>query len=176
MTTFNSLTIFFFLCILISIPSSQCRTFQINDESLIERTCKKTPYFNVCIESLKSSPGSSSATLRGLALIMVDVTKAKANEALNIIHVLESAAGTEAKKGLESCASKYNTILVVDLPNAIKALKIGDGKSAEKLGNNAAKEATNCETEFNGTLTSYNNAVHDVAAVAAAIARQLYTN
>ncbi|XP_019431177.1 PREDICTED: cell wall / vacuolar inhibitor of fructosidase 1-like [Lupinus angustifolius] len=174
MSTFNSSILFFFLFALISIPSSHCRTFQINGESLIEKTCKKTPHYNVCIQSLYSTPGS--VDVRGLAQIMVHVLNAKVNDALNKIHELQKA-GTEPKQGLESCARKYNTMLVADVPKAIQSLKKGgDGMVATKVTNDDAKEATICESETHGPLTTENKAVFEVAGVTAAIATQLYTN
>ncbi|CAL0306889.1 unnamed protein product [Lupinus luteus] len=175
MTTSIPLTLFFFLFILISIPSSHCRSFQINDESLIVKTCNKTPYVNVCIEAIKSRPGSATATLRGLAEITVDVLNGKVNRALDKIHDLQSS-GRGPRQWLDSCEKKYNTMKEVDIPKAIQALKRGDGEGAENVAKGAAKEATNCETETRGSLSSQNKSVHDVATVAQAVARQLYTN
>ncbi|KAK7291722.1 hypothetical protein RIF29_07095 [Crotalaria pallida] len=180
MTTLNSLILIFCLqavLVMISIPSSHCRTFKPRNENLIESTCKKTPNYNVCIQSLKSNPGSSSADVRGLALIMVNVMKAKANDALNKTHELQRVAtGHKQKEALSSCASKYNAILVADIPSATEALLKGDPKFAEDGANDAANEATYCENDCRGinlSLTKWNNAMHDVAAVTAAIVRNL---
>ncbi|OIW00163.1 hypothetical protein TanjilG_29153 [Lupinus angustifolius] len=165
MTTLNSFTLFFFLqamFFMISIPTSH--------STLIEDTCHKTPYYDVCINSLNSSPGSSSADVSGLALIMVKVIETKANVALNKIHELQKS-GSSA--GLTSCASKYNAILVADIPSATEALQKGNPKFAEDGANDAANEATYCQSDLPGPLTAENGAVHDVAAVTAAIVRLL---
>nr|KYP52607.1 Pectinesterase inhibitor [Cajanus cajan] len=158
------------------IPSSHCRTLHRNDERLIESTCKKTPNYNVCLQYLKASPESSSADVTGLALIMVKVIKAKANDALKIIHELQRVgSGPKQRKALSSCADKYKAILIADVPQATEALQKGDPKFAEDGANDAANEATYCENEFSGKspLTKQNNAMHDVAAVTAAIVRLL---
>ncbi|KAK7348026.1 hypothetical protein VNO80_22574 [Phaseolus coccineus] len=158
------------------IPGSDCRSFLPNDESLIESTCKKTPNYNLCLQYLKANPGSSTASVSGLALIMVNVMKAKAYDALKIIHDLQKkGAGPKQQGALKSCASNYNAVLVADIPEATEALQKGDPKFAENGANDAANEATYCEDEFSGNspLTKQNNAMHDVAAVTAAIVRLL---
>ncbi|ESW26405.1 hypothetical protein PHAVU_003G117300 [Phaseolus vulgaris] len=159
-----------------TIPGSECRSFLPNDESLIESTCKKTPNYNLCLQYLKASPGSSTADVSGLALIMVNVIKAKANDALKIIHDLQKKGGGPKQQGaLSSCASNYNAVLVGDVPKATYALQAGDPKFAEDGANDAANEATYCENGFSGNspLTKQNNAMHDVAVVTAAIVRLL---
>ncbi|KAG4932171.1 hypothetical protein AAZX31_17G035400 [Glycine max] len=183
MTNLKPLILFFYLLaivVMISIPSSHCsRTLLPENEKLIENTCKKTPNYNVCLESLKASPGSSSADVTGLAQIMVKEMKAKANDALKRIHELQrvGASGPKQRRALSSCADKYKAVLIADVPQATEALQKGDPKFAEDGANDAANEATYCETDFsaagNSPLTKQNNAMHDVAAVTAAIVRLL---
>ncbi|XP_058730269.1 cell wall / vacuolar inhibitor of fructosidase 1-like [Vicia villosa] len=182
MTNLKPLTLFFFLQAIIlitSIPTTYSRnTFPLNDEklsSLIENTCKKTPNYNICIQSLKQNSGSSVADVTGLAQIMVKVMKAKANDGLNKIHQLQRVRNGGARKVLSSCGDKYRAILVADIPQAIEALEKGDPKFAEDGANDAANEASYCESEFNGKspLTIQNNAMHDVSVVTAAMVRQL---
>ncbi|KAJ1403053.1 Pectinesterase inhibitor domain [Sesbania bispinosa] len=177
MTNLKPLTVCFCLqavLVMISIPAIHCRTFLSNDETLIVNTCKKTPNYNVCFQSLK---GSTGADVTGLAQTMVRVMKARANDALNKIHELQrvGAGGPKQKRALSSCASKYNAILIADIPQATEALQKGDPKFAEDGANDAANEATYCESEFSGKspLTKQNNAMHDVAAVTASIVRLL---
>lgn len=159
---------------MISIPATHSRTFIPNDEKLIENTCKRTPNYNICLQSLKTNPGSSGADVNGLAQIMVKVMKAKATETLHKIHELQRV-GAGHKQALSSCASKYRAILIADIPQATEALQKGDPKFAEDGANDAANEATYCESDFSGKslLTKQNNAMHDVAAVTAAIVRLL---
>ncbi|XP_017418985.2 cell wall / vacuolar inhibitor of fructosidase 1 [Vigna angularis] len=147
-----------------------------NNENLIESTCKRTPNYNLCLQTLKVSPGSSTTDVSGLALIMVKVMKAKANDALKIIHDLQGkGAGPKQRRALSSCASKYKAVLIADVPQATEALQKGDPKFAEDGANDAANEATFCESDFsrNSPLTKQNNAMHDVTAITAAIVRLL---
>ncbi|XP_058730282.1 cell wall / vacuolar inhibitor of fructosidase 1-like [Vicia villosa] len=181
MTNLKPLTLFLFLqaiFLIISIPTTYSRsTFPSKDEklSLIENTCRKTPNYNICIQSLKQNSGSSAADITGLAQIMVRVMKAKANEGLDKIHQLQRVRNGGARKVLSSCGDKYRAILVADIPQAVEALEKGDPKFAEDGANDAANEASYCESEFNGKspLTIQNNAMRDVSAVTAAMVRQL---
>ncbi|MED6145646.1 hypothetical protein PIB30_027213 [Stylosanthes scabra] len=178
MTNLKTITMFFFFLIYVTSLSSiiHCRTLIIpNGESLMESTCRRTPNYNVCIQSLKANPASSNADVNGLAQIMVKVMTSKANDAINMIHQLQRSGSSSQKKALSSCASKYNAILIGDIPQATEALQKGDPKFAEDGSNDAANEATFCENEFNGKspLTKQNNAMHDVSVVTAAIVRNL---
>src|ERR1044072_2996779 len=125
MTNLKSLTLFLFLqaiFLLISIPTTYSRsTFPSKDgkPSLVENTCKKTPNYNICIQSLKENSGSSVADVTGLAQIMVKVMKAKANDGLNKIHRLQKVRNIGARKALSSCGDKYKAILIADIPQAI---------------------------------------------------------
>lgn len=105
--------------------------------------------------------------------------KAKANYALKRIQELQrvGAGPNKQRRALSSCVDKYKTVLIADVPQATEALQKGDPKFAEDGANDAANEATYCETDFsaagNSPLTKQNNAMHDVAAVTAAIVRLL---
>ncbi|KOM33406.1 hypothetical protein LR48_Vigan01g296200 [Vigna angularis] len=179
MTNSKPLILCFFLqaiVVMVTIPASHCRSFLPSNENLIESTCKRTPNYNLCLQTLKVSPGSSTTDVSGLALIMVKVMKAKANDALKIIHDLQGkGAGPKQRRALSSCASKYKAVLIADVPQATEALQKGDPKFAEDGANDAANEATFCESDFSGNspLTKQNNAMHDVAAITAAIVRLL---
>ncbi|GMY27953.1 cell wall / vacuolar inhibitor of fructosidase 1-like [Fagus crenata] len=154
----------------IFLPSTQC------DENLIQQTCKQTPYYNLCIYYIKADPRSTNANVAGLGLIMVDVIKAKAIQTLNHIKgLLQRSPNPKVKQALNSCARKYNSIIVGDVPQAIEALTKGDPKFAEEGANDAANEANFCEEGFSGNspLTVENKLVHYVSTVAAAIAKIL---
>ncbi|KAJ1418668.1 Pectinesterase inhibitor domain [Sesbania bispinosa] len=139
----------------ISMPVTQCRIIQLNDANLIEETCKQTPHHDLCIQYLKADPRSTGADVSGLALIMVDVIKAKANNALDKIHqLLQGSPKPGQKEPLSSCADRYKAIVEADVPKAIAALKKGDPKFAEDGANDAALEATTCESSFSGNHLS----------------------
>lgn len=158
------------------IPVSHCRIFHLNSANLIEETCKQTPNHDLCIQYLQADPHSSDADVTGLALIMVNVIKSKANSALIKIHqLLQRNPEPDQKEALGTCGDRYKAIVEADVPQAIAALQKGDPKFAEDGANDAAIEATSCENSFSGKspLTDDNNSMHDAAAVTAAIVRIL---
>ncbi|BAT82787.1 hypothetical protein VIGAN_03285000 [Vigna angularis var. angularis] len=59
-------------------------------------------------------------------------------------------AGPKQRRALSSCASKYKAVLIADVPQATEALQKGDPKFAEDGANDAANEATFCESDFSG--------------------------
>lgn len=154
-------------------PTCHCRVVQPNDAKLIEETCKQTANPNLCVNLLEAVPRGSSADVKGLALIMVDVIKARGNVAFNKINQLLKGVGD--KKALSSCFDQYKAILEVDVPLAIQALNLGNPKFAESSTSDSANEATSCERGFSGKspLTNENNGVRDVAYVTTAIVRLL---
>lgn len=162
------------------ISSSESRVVLSGNLGLIQKTCKQSPNYNLCVSSLQSDPRSSKANVQGLALIMVDAVKAKAKETLNHIHgLLKQSPKPGDQQHLSSCGDNYNAILEGDIPEAIEALRTGNYKFAEQGTNDAANEADSCEKKFySGTspLTDFNKLVHDVAAITAAITRILLSS
>ncbi|KAH8495521.1 hypothetical protein Peur_055764 [Populus x canadensis] len=154
--------------------TSQCTIVQSAANDLIAQTCKHTPYYSLCVTSLKSVTKSSGADVQGLALIMVDIVRAKASTALRFVNQ-ELKRSPGLRRPLRFCASCYDAILTADIPEAIEALQKGDPKFAENGTNDAAVEATSCEDGFRGKspLTNLNRAVHDTSVVASAITRLL---
>ena len=157
---------------IISMSACHCRVLQPNDLKLIEETCKRTPKPNLCLQLLKGDPRAPSADIAGLALILVDVIQAKANEAEKTIKQLLKQGGN--KKALSECAVDYKGILILDIPQATRAVR-GDPKFADDAVSDCAVEADICENRFNGKspLTHVNNGMRDVANVARAIIRIL---
>ncbi|XVE87251.1 hypothetical protein DITRI_Ditri18aG0101500 [Diplodiscus trichospermus] len=144
--------------------------------NLIEKTCRQTPFYDLCIWSLKSNPESRDADVKKLAEIMVDSLKTKATETLDLIDELLQdglALDPAMQKALTSCAERYNVIIKGDVPEIIEAIKTGNYKFAERGTNDAAVEANSCEMEFpdKSPLTDMNKLVHDVSVVAASIVK-----
>ncbi|CAI9108953.1 OLC1v1008673C1 [Oldenlandia corymbosa var. corymbosa] len=89
-------------------------TFHVNgDTSLIERTCKASNYYDLCINSLKSNLNSSlNADTKGLAIIMVKVGVANATStnAYLSTQFLTTVNGndTQMKKLINDCAKRYS--------------------------------------------------------------------
>ncbi|KAL2341646.1 hypothetical protein Fmac_009586 [Flemingia macrophylla] len=114
---------------IISLPACHCRVLELNDVNLIKQTCQKTPNPNLCNQILQADPRGRTTDMSSLALILVDAIKTKANEAYNKINNLIKGGGN--KKALSSCADKYKTILVVDVPQATQALQTGNANAPE---------------------------------------------
>ncbi|KAE8668499.1 hypothetical protein F3Y22_tig00112305pilonHSYRG00176 [Hibiscus syriacus] len=155
-------------------------TLLLGNLNLIERTCRQTPLYDLCIWSLKSSPDSRDANVKKLAQIMVDSLKTRATETLDLIDELLQdglALDPAMQKALTSCAERYNVIIKGDVPEINEAFKTGNYKFAEKGANDAAVEANSCEIEFpaKSPLTDMNKVVHDVSVVAASIVKIIPT-
>ncbi|CAN0922545.1 Cell wall / vacuolar inhibitor of fructosidase 2 [Linum grandiflorum] len=81
------------------------------DTSLIKKTCKSTKYYHLCLSSVNSNSTSSTADVRGLALIMIRIGMANATASSTYLSSQLAASGnndTVAKKAvLKECADLY---------------------------------------------------------------------
>lgn len=102
----------------------------IDADDVIEQTCKRSQYYDICASTLRSDPHSSGADVKGLALIMVRVVGTKAKKTLiHINNLLNASPQHDYKKALYSCAAYYHFgIITTDVPVAIDALKAGNFK------------------------------------------------
>ena len=150
---------------------------QFSSADLVKQTCRQTPNYDLCVQTLRSDPRSSHADVAGLAMVMVDMIKAKSIATLHrISELLGTAPHPKTKATLRRCAELYdNAVLKADIPSAMEALKTGNPKFAEQGANDAAKEADSCERAFGGAspITSFNRSVSDLSRVASAIIRLL---
>lgn len=124
MTTAISSPVLLFALFTISFPLlTQSRVFLSTDANdVIVKTCKQTPFSDLCVSVLRDDPRSSGADVRGLALIMVGVLEAKSKETLSHIKDL---AKTGPKQPLSFCADNYKAIITADVPEATEALNTG---------------------------------------------------
>ncbi|KAK8525401.1 hypothetical protein V6N13_123077 [Hibiscus sabdariffa] len=147
--------------------------------TLIETTCEKTQFVDLCISTLKSDPRSSTADVAGLAIIAADSAYAKANSTSNQIAVLlKSATDPKLIKALNSCLDSYNSILRVDLPVAILAINKGTPKVAVERATDAENEAQKCEDSVgenstNSPISGSSKALHDLCGILQSIASLL---
>ncbi|KAJ4842941.1 hypothetical protein Tsubulata_042340 [Turnera subulata] len=175
MKSISNISLFLVHAVLITISLlSHCSSVVRCDENLIEQTCRKTPHPALCISSLKSDPQSSTADLKGLAVIMIYVVKAKAGETSQVIRE-QLKTKPELKLALINCDHNYDDILIAYIPSSIQAVQLGDPEFGETGMAFAAIEARSCENGFGGksTITSANQFVHDTSSIASAIAKQL---
>ncbi|KAE8730966.1 Poly(A) polymerase, putative isoform 1 [Hibiscus syriacus] len=145
-----------------------------NGASLIDTTCKTTPFYNLCVSALQSDPHSSSADIPGLAQIGANKVKAKATATLRqITALLKEAKDQSLKKALLDCLDYYNAIVDYDVPTAIDAVVKGDPKFGLRGLNDAANEALACERRFEKQpkfpIEGDNKVVHDLSTVASSI-------
>ncbi|XWS29874.1 hypothetical protein CRYUN_Cryun24cG0067700 [Craigia yunnanensis] len=96
---------FFFFNIIISLAL----TFVNGDAGLIQKTCKSTKYYDLCVSSLKSDPTSVNSDTKSLAMIMVGVGMANATAISTFLssQLLSTTNDTILKKVLKECSNKY---------------------------------------------------------------------
>ncbi|CAH9120457.1 unnamed protein product [Cuscuta epithymum] len=162
--------------LLVSFESSAAAPAENDGGGLIGATCKNTPNYTLCFDTLSSDPKASKGDLTTLALIMVDAVKSKANQTAAVISGLRPG-GSKPAAALKECAFQYKVILTVSVPEAVEALTKGDPKFAEDGVVGSASCAAACETAFTtagkSPLTDLNKAVQDLSDVARAIIRNL---
>ena len=80
------------------------------DYDLIQKTCRSTKYYDLCISSLKSDPNSPNADTKGLAMIMVGIGEANATAISSYLssQLVGSANDSSMKKILKECVNRYN--------------------------------------------------------------------
>ncbi|KAK8586724.1 hypothetical protein V6N12_021253 [Hibiscus sabdariffa] len=79
------------------------------DSGLIQKTCKTTKYYDLCVSSLESDPSSSNSDTKGLAMIMVGVGMANATATSTFLssQLFSTTNDTIMKKVLKECSDKY---------------------------------------------------------------------
>ncbi|XP_052205494.1 cell wall / vacuolar inhibitor of fructosidase 2 [Diospyros lotus] len=82
------------------------------DADLIQRTCKSTKHYDLCVSSLKSDPTSPKADTKGLAAIMVGVGIANATATSSYLSSQVTSINASdmqvLKKVFKECADKYS--------------------------------------------------------------------
>ncbi|KAM2412816.1 hypothetical protein ACFXTH_031016 [Malus domestica] len=120
-----------------------------------------------------STPRSPTADVKGLGIIMIYADTAKVREAVDLINELinDEPGNIPAR----DCRNNYNDAIQIALPQATEAFSKGDYKSVELGMVNIVANADSRETGFSGgsPFKDQSKAVHDLAYVAAAIARVL---
>ena len=84
--------------------------FTTADSNFIQKTCKTTKFYDLCVSSLKSDPTSQNADVKGLATIMIGIGIANSTATSSYLSSqLPSAAANDVvlKKVLKECADKY---------------------------------------------------------------------
>ncbi|OWM88025.1 cell wall / vacuolar inhibitor of fructosidase 1-like [Punica granatum] len=173
MKSFSCLSLIFLLqLILLPVLLLSCPV--PNDTSLIEKTCKKTPYHDLCVSSLESNPNSSYADVSGLAEIIIDSALLNATDTLNYTRLLiNQMSDPTTERPLDYCAELYIPVVKYTLPQGKDAFDKGQYKFALYCLSNAAKQADTCDKMFHDSivkpLSDRNNIFRELCSVAVAI-------
>ncbi|KAK1419653.1 hypothetical protein QVD17_28890 [Tagetes erecta] len=86
--------------------------FANGDMSLIQKTCKTTKFYDLCVSSLESNSTSSEADTKGLAIIMARYAMANATNTNSFLTsnvlVKNMTSDNLMKKVLKQCADRYS--------------------------------------------------------------------
>ncbi|XP_048137543.1 cell wall / vacuolar inhibitor of fructosidase 1-like isoform X1 [Rhodamnia argentea] len=173
----KALVCFLLLLLLLATLPSPTRSFEFPAREmadLIDQTCRLTPFYDLCISSLRSDPESGAADVRGLARIMAGSVLATASRTLDRIQeLLGQAPDPETERPLAYCAELYIPVVKYTLPQAIEALGKGQLGFAVYGLSDAGKEAEECEKNLSGQggspVTEGNELVRNLVDVAVAI-------
>ncbi|KAL6968630.1 hypothetical protein U1Q18_034428 [Sarracenia purpurea var. burkii] len=141
---------------------------------LIDDTCKKIDYPDLCSSTLRSDPRSNTTDVKVFARIVLKVTLVKANSTLNKVNnLLKTTTERVLKECLTICSGQY-TSAVYEIPQCID--DFGSNKlNAQICVDGILDETTTCEETFSeppkrkSPLTTSNNAVEQLAIIASGI-------
>ncbi|CAN1190394.1 Cell wall / vacuolar inhibitor of fructosidase 1 [Linum perenne] len=162
------------LLILLLLPSL------INSDDLIDQTCKKTPFYDLCAATLHSNSSASSASdIKSLASSATNLVLSNATDTLTYIQLqLKQARDPKLEKALANCAELYIPVVKYNLPQAIEAFVRGYYGFTKYALSDASKQADACQKSLAGgggegagaaELSVRNKLVSDLCGVGAAI-------
>lgn len=130
---------------------------------LIDYACKRTPYYNLCVATLRSDPANSKAKIGPLALFATKKLEGVATSTYHqIMTLLEKETNPKLKQSLSICADGYNIVVKYDLPGLG-----GSNKFAIDTFKHITDTADKCGAGISGTpIASNNKLVHDLGDVA----------
>ncbi|XP_044500797.1 cell wall / vacuolar inhibitor of fructosidase 1-like [Mangifera indica] len=151
-------------------------TYSASD--LIERTCKATPYYDLCVKTLKSNPNSSGADVKGLASIAATGTLKEAMGTLKKIYqVFREAKDPVWKKSVQTCLEAYSIITKIDLNQVSLGITEGNYQRAIDCASDLPKQTEKCQNSFEKSpFTGENLVVHMLAEVVISIVKTFLQN
>ncbi|WCJ23273.1 Plant invertase/pectin methylesterase inhibitor superfamily protein [Euphorbia peplus] len=168
------LPIFIFILLILSHLSPET-----NSADLIAEICKKTPFYDLCINSLNPLAPTTS-DIKAVASTMANLVLSNATDTLSFIQQLIKSGPDppELQKPLANCAELYIPVVRYNLPQAIGAFTRGKFGFASYLLSDARKQAQDCEKNFSGSeepspLTQKNKLISNLCDVAVAILKLL---
>ncbi|KAK4800689.1 hypothetical protein SAY86_021176 [Trapa natans] len=148
-----------------------------SDRNLVEQTCHLTPFYDICLSALRSSPTSATSDLHGLAQIIAGSVLQNANQTLSQIQQLldRSTADPKTEQSLAYCAELYIPVVKYTLPQAIDALRRGRLGFAVYGISDAVDEIGGCQKllSLESPVSEGNKLVTSLATVALAIIKLL---
>ncbi|XP_011019524.1 PREDICTED: uncharacterized protein LOC105122226 [Populus euphratica] len=165
-TSVSSLSILLLYTLLLSapLPLTQCG-------DLVDKICKKTPFYDLCVLSLQPNSGTD---VKSLASKMANLVLSNVTDTLNFIQgLVKQETGTSLERPLAECAELYIPVVKYNLPQAIDALIRGRYGFANYVFSDVSKQADACEKHFSGEnespLTERNKLISNLSDVAVAI-------
>ncbi|KAL5782099.1 hypothetical protein ACOSP7_007128 [Xanthoceras sorbifolium] len=172
--TFLLLLVFLLHIILLSslVPVTKCDDG--DDEDLITKICKKTPFESLCLSVLQPISNSPNTDTKGLANFIATTVLKNATDTLNYIQgLIKQTSDPQQERALANCAELYIPVVKYELPQAIEALSKGQFGFAKYGISDVGKLADACEKGFSGStkspLTDRNKLVRNLSDVAVAI-------
>lgn len=140
---------FAFYIIILLLASIHFPLSQSQSSDLIDQICKKTPFYDLCISTLHSSPLSPKTDLKGLALLMVNQIVANASDTLSYIEgMIKNTKDPNLEQALAFCAELYIPVVKYILPQAADAISHNRFVFASYSVSEAMNELFSCDKKF----------------------------
>ncbi|XP_047326769.1 cell wall / vacuolar inhibitor of fructosidase 1-like [Impatiens glandulifera] len=138
MQTINKTMVMVFFCLLVLNSFSEA--------DLIDSTCKKTSFPNLCLTTLRSSGVSVKASVNELVINILKASLSYASDSSNQINdLLKKATGGFQKQCLKICAKNYD-VAISGIREAIQEIGRNEISMAQSPINSIDVEARNCDS------------------------------
>jgi pectinesterase inhibitor-like protein len=139
-------------------------------KALITKTCSGTTFPDVCTSTLELDPRSSTADLKGLSRIALELSVAKTNETAGVAYyLLNHASGYAAWADRSACFHGYNISLYKIKEQGLPSFDQGKYDKAYQSVDLLNQEAVYCSkfdipelTEKNSLLSRFSNDVKTI--------------
>jgi pectinesterase inhibitor-like protein len=144
--------------LVISVAIFQCGTAaDETGKALITKTCGSTAFPDVCTTTLESDPRSSSADLKGLSRIALELSIAKTNETAGVAYyLLNHASGYATWAERSACFHGYNMSINKIKEEGLPSFDQGKYDKAYQSVDLLNQEAAHCSTFNIPELTEKN--------------------
>ncbi|KAL4397952.1 cell wall / vacuolar inhibitor of fructosidase 1-like [Arachis hypogaea] len=146
-------------------------------DDLIDQTCKKTPYYELCSNIIHSNPATPSDP-KGMVVIIINYAVANATDTLKYIgDLIKKVSDHELQNKLAFCADQsYIPLVKHVLREAVDSINRGDFDLANYYISYAEKDIDACNKKFTGNqspLSSRNGIMLQLLDISAAILKIL---